>query len=582
MKSVPIASLGGLKRRIGLRIGWSEASNHSFSLSPFLRVVVMSGDVRTIPATDDDVRLVELSRDGNCEAFGRIVERYQSLICALTYNACGNLQTSEDLAQVTFITAWCQLASLREPAKLKAWLCRIARNVAVDSFRRQQRTPTARAEELNANLPTDETSPRDVVIGKEEQAVMWRVLDGMPPTYREPLILFYRQEQSVAEMADALELSEDAVKQRLSRGRELLSERTAKFIETALRTSAPSKAFTLGVLAALPAMATSSKAAVLGATVGASKAAASVGLAGAILGPVIGLLGGWFGAKMSIENTQSARERQFMIKMVKVTLALVGVFLLAVAGLVLLSLHWWKTHPTVVVVAFVGTLLGYVVTLVVLILWCNREQARIRREEPPGLSLRWPVEVSIQPIEYRSRWTLLGLPVVHVRLFAQQAGKRQPAKGWIAIGDVAYGALLAVGCAWAVAPVSFGGGFAIGGLAFGGGFAVGLLAVGGGLSLGAWALGGGIGIRLLAFGGAAIGWTAATGGEIAPEFVRGGLAVAKHVNDEAAKAFSESSGFFQTALATAKYARWLGPAVGVMLVCLVFWRIFSVRRRNQA
>src|SRR6058998_3749623 len=88
----------------------------------------------------NDVQLVALSRNGNREAFARIVERYQSLVCALTYSAAGNVQASEDLAQVTFITAWCQLKQLREPAKLKSWLCRIARNVATDSHRQQQRT----------------------------------------------------------------------------------------------------------------------------------------------------------------------------------------------------------------------------------------------------------------------------------------------------------------------------------------------------------------------------------------------------------------------------------------------------------
>src|SRR2546426_12142191 len=99
--------------------------------------------------SSNDAELVERSRTGDREAFGRIVERYQSLICALTYSACGNLQASEDLAQVTFITAWCRLRDLREPAKLKSWLCSIARNAAVDSFRQQRRAPTANAEALD-------------------------------------------------------------------------------------------------------------------------------------------------------------------------------------------------------------------------------------------------------------------------------------------------------------------------------------------------------------------------------------------------------------------------------------------------
>ena len=399
--------------------------------------------MRTIAATQplDDVRLVELSREGNREAFGRIVERYQSLICALTYSACGNFQASEDLAQVTFITAWCQLRQLREPAKLKSWLCSIARNTTINSFRQQRRTPTANAEALDSSpeVSADAPSPSDNVISKEEEAILWRSLGELPPTYREPLVLFYRQHQSVAEVADALELSEDAVKQRLARGRTMLTEKVTAFVEGALRQTTPGRAFTLGVLAALPVMATSTKAAVVGATAvgGAAKAAASIGIAGAILGPIIGILGGWFGAKMSIENTQSARERQFVIKVVWNTLALVVVFCLVLFADILLVHFWWKTRPMWVVVAFIGTLLGYCVALMVLIFWGNRNQQRIRREEaaklppgtlPPGLRWSWPWSVSYQPLEYRSRWTLLGLPLIHVRLFSGKTARFYPPK----------------------------------------------------------------------------------------------------------------------------------------------------------
>jgi len=65
-----------------------------------------------------DAELVTLSRDGQPAAFGQIVERYQTLICALAYSACGDLSRSEDLAQQTFITAWRQLCALKEPGKV--------------------------------------------------------------------------------------------------------------------------------------------------------------------------------------------------------------------------------------------------------------------------------------------------------------------------------------------------------------------------------------------------------------------------------------------------------------------------------
>ena len=95
---------------------------------------------------NNDTELVSASLSGNREAFGQIVSRYQSLICSLAYSATGSLTTSEDLAQETFLTAWKQLAGLREPQKLRAWLCGIARNLINNSLRRHDREPSHHAE----------------------------------------------------------------------------------------------------------------------------------------------------------------------------------------------------------------------------------------------------------------------------------------------------------------------------------------------------------------------------------------------------------------------------------------------------
>ena len=163
--------------------------------------------------------------------------------------------------------------------------------------------------------------------------------------------------------------------------------------------------------------------------------------------------------------------------------------------------------------------------------------------------------------------------------FARQNGKILPAKGWIAVGDIAYGALFAIGCMWAVAPISFGGGFALGGLALGGGFAVALLSFGGGISLGVWALGGGLAMGLLAYGGCAVGWTAALGGAaFAREFARGGLALAKHANDATARAFIQNNTFLQVAPVVTRYIQ-RGSLIFFLLCGLALWRVLRARRR---
>src|SRR5579863_5332771 len=96
-----------------------------------------------------DAALVVASLAGDREAFGLIVPRYQSLVCSLAFGATGSITQSEDLAQETFVAAWKTLADLREPASLRPWLCRIARNRICDVFRDEKHEPVHAAETLD-------------------------------------------------------------------------------------------------------------------------------------------------------------------------------------------------------------------------------------------------------------------------------------------------------------------------------------------------------------------------------------------------------------------------------------------------
>jgi RNA polymerase sigma factor (sigma-70 family) len=260
-------------------------------------------------AANNDAELVSASLSGNRDAFGQIVARYQSLVCSLAYSATGSLSQSEDLAQETFVAAWKQLAGLREPEKLRAWLCGIARNLTNNSLRKQGREPSHRAESLDeiSESHSPEPLPVDQTISNEEAAILWRSLERIPEIYREPLVLFYREHQSIEAVAQNLELSEDAVKQRLSRGRKLLQEQVLAFVEGALERTKPGKAFTLGVLAVLPLLATTTKAVAAGTAAAkggaAAKATGLVAFLQAILKIVVPVapfvsLGGWLGYKM--------------------------------------------------------------------------------------------------------------------------------------------------------------------------------------------------------------------------------------------------------------------------------------------
>ena len=192
---------------------------------------------------------------GNRDAFAEIVSRYQTLVCSLAYSATGDVSRSEDLAQETFLAAWRQLPELREPGKLRAWICGIVRNRAHESLRSQSREPihNAAALDQSAELAAPEAQPSEQAVRQDETAIMWRALEQIPEAYREPLILFHRENQSIERVAAALDLSEDTVKQRLVRGRQMLRSEVERVVEGALQRTAPGRAFTSAVMGSLPA-----------------------------------------------------------------------------------------------------------------------------------------------------------------------------------------------------------------------------------------------------------------------------------------------------------------------------------------
>ena len=148
-----------------------------------------------------DVALWQLVCVDDRRAFAELVGRHQSAVAAVAYSACGDLTLSEDIAQETFWAAWRERATLLEPTRLRAWLCGIARNLANNAKRR-----TRQPESLDGQSEpsADKPEPSEEAASREEQALVWQALEEIPETYREPLILFHREHQSVAEVAMTL------------------------------------------------------------------------------------------------------------------------------------------------------------------------------------------------------------------------------------------------------------------------------------------------------------------------------------------------------------------------------------------
>jgi RNA polymerase sigma factor (sigma-70 family) len=236
----------------------------------------------------NEVTLLKKCLKGDPKAFEVIVAKYQELVCAITYSGIADVQQSEELAHQTFINAWKNLSQLKNLSRFRPWLCTIARNNIRNFINKNQRDIIAKAKPMeNINdTATDESGPLESAIKKEHEALVSDAIQQVPEQYREPLVLYYRQQQSVKQVALSLDLSEDVVKQRLQRGRKMIKEQLSSIVEETLSATGPKKAFTTAVIASIGGIAIkgSGVAAAAGIAAAATKTGTTAGVAAVMSG----------------------------------------------------------------------------------------------------------------------------------------------------------------------------------------------------------------------------------------------------------------------------------------------------------
>ena len=521
----------------------------------------------------DDSALVAASLAGDRAAFARIVSRYQRLLCSLAYSSVGNVSDSEDIAQDVFIEAWKKLASLKEPAKLKAWLCGILRFKVSHFYRREAGQPLRRSKGLEHadELASSEPKAEDNVIQSEEQALLWRAVEKVPATYREPLILFYRENQSTRQVAADLDLSEDAVKQRLSRGRRMLQAEMLKFVEKSLERSKPGATFTAAVLAAVATIPPPAKAASIGAATVKASSWLKWSAILTLLATFSGVISTFFGLRASLDQSRTQAERKNVFRVV-IVLFFSPVFFAAILfALRQLALAQGSSAAAIAVatqVLVVAFGAGYA-AVAIRLLGNMRVLRAEQRDRHPEAFARDIDRVDSTAREVQSRLRIAGIPVFHFR-FGMPEKHDPPVFGWIAGGDRAYGLLMAWG-GIAVAPVSIGI------------VSVGVVSVGT-VGLGVFSVGA-VAIGAIGFGAAAIGYQAyaslsslgwqsafSQGFAIAKDAAIGPVAIAREVNNSAAHEIGNLAGLDAAYL-------WVMGAIAALVIIPSAWHAAAVRKR---
>lgn len=157
--------------------------------------------------------------------FDALYQRHSREVWALAYARWMNADTAMDIMQEAFLRLWKQLETGENILNPRAWLLRVARNLAEDyaksAFRRNGTHPPQTMNGVQAHDPL----PLELLEREETFAQLRRVLEQMPQADREILTLRYALDYNTGEIADMLAINATAVHMRLSRARQRLAER---------------------------------------------------------------------------------------------------------------------------------------------------------------------------------------------------------------------------------------------------------------------------------------------------------------------------------------------------------------------
>ena len=183
-------------------------------------------DLANLPDAD----VVRLAQEGRERAFRELVRRYERPVFSLIYRMVRDRETSEDLAQETFVKILNHIDKYSPEFKFSSWIFKIANNVAIDHLRRKtldtvsmDGSPHARtaaeAAASTLDLATDQESALDELEARELGTAIERAVAQLRPMYRACIMLRHVEGRSYEEIASALDLPLGTVKTYIHRAR---------------------------------------------------------------------------------------------------------------------------------------------------------------------------------------------------------------------------------------------------------------------------------------------------------------------------------------------------------------------------
>jgi len=170
----------------------------------------------------DENELVKASLDGDKQAFGLIVNRYQKMVARTVKGMLGDTAFSDDIGQEVFIKLYYSLSEFRGEAKLSTYIQKIAINLTLNEIKRRKRFFSMFSQKGNNEMYEIEIADHDNEERKEAKEIVTKALLALDPKFRIIVTMRMLQGYSTKETAEILDLPLGTVLSRLSRAQEQL------------------------------------------------------------------------------------------------------------------------------------------------------------------------------------------------------------------------------------------------------------------------------------------------------------------------------------------------------------------------
>ena len=174
-----------------------------------------------------DIELIEQTLAGNQAAYADLVKRHQRFVFTLAMRFTKKREDAEEIAQDCFIKAYRSLSSFQQQAKFSTWLYSIVYTTAMTSLRKKRLDTESIYNEEGLIQIADKPGAYDEynVENKSRSYYLNQAIEQLLPDDAVIITLFYKGEQSLEEIAQAMGIEANTVKVKLFRARQRLKDK---------------------------------------------------------------------------------------------------------------------------------------------------------------------------------------------------------------------------------------------------------------------------------------------------------------------------------------------------------------------